>query len=169
MRRFVSNASTKCYAMIATTAPTLRPSDPPTRQHAQRNHFGSFPGAYAHEPDIVLPIRYTRLRSQPVPKWPSCVGSRPGGFPTVFARFVTLPLPETGSSLLTSQFRRAEILGISDCRPVTSEVAGSSPVVPALPFNVFPAFSDICRDLPRSGSRRYPTSTDTKCPQYSDL
>ena len=102
-----------------------------------------------------------------MPKWPSCVGSRPGGFPTVFARFVTLPLPETGSSLLTSQFRRAEILGISDCRPVTSEVAGSSPVVPAIPFNVFPAFSDICRDLPRSGSRRYPTSTDTKCPQYS--
>ena len=158
------------------TLPNGNRDDRPQQRRPRRRaaallsaHFGSFPAPTPREPDVILPIRYTGLRkSTDAEIGPSCVGSRPGrGFPTVFALFVTLPLPETGSSLLTSQFRRAEILGISDCRPVTSEVAGSSPVVPAIPFNIFPAFSDICRDLPRSGSRRYPTSTDTTCPHYS--
>src|SRR5262249_31775930 len=37
-------------------------------------------------------------------------------------------------------FLETEILGISDRRPVTSEVAGSSPVVRAILFNNLPSF-----------------------------
>ena len=42
-----------------------------------------------------------------------------------------------------------------------------APSSPPFLFNVFPAFSIACHDMPRCGLRRQATSTDTKCPQYS--
>ena len=42
-----------------------------------------------------------------------------------------------------------------------------APSSPPFLFKVFPAFSSVCRHSPQARPRCYPTSADTKCPQYS--
>jgi hypothetical protein len=53
-----------------------------------------------------------------------------------------------------------DITAGAERRAVTSEVAGSSPVVPAIPFqyspNLFQIFAAMCRDSARDGTRHQP-------------
>ena len=60
-----------------------------------------------------------------------------------------LELPENPITAVTARAER---------RPVTSEVAGSSPVVPAIPFQCFP---HLFKSLPRSAARPLATSFDS--------
>src|ERR1017187_1347287 len=73
--------------------------------------------------------------------WPSCVGSRPG---RAFLRSLhgssLSPFPKLDPVCSPRNFRGQRFSEfLTDCRPVTSEVAGSSPVVPAIPFQRFPS------------------------------
>jgi len=103
---------------MATTAPTRRRGS-----MFSANHFGSLPARAAWAPDIGLPIRLAALSHTDVRRGPyaSEVAFR---FPTPLCPTIRPRSPlETRSLLLTSQFSEAGILGISDYKPVTSEVA----------------------------------------------
>jgi hypothetical protein len=146
--------------------PTLRPADAAALLSATTLEV--FP-----VPTPTSQISFCRSGTQPDESyrrrsWSSCVGSRPAGLSYGLCTVRHAPRPETGSLLLNSQFRRqrfSEFLTAGLSRRRSRVRAPSSP--PFL-FNVFPAFSNVCRRIPRYGSRRHATATDTKCPQYSD-
>jgi len=96
-----------------------------------------------HEPDIVSADLVDRLRSHTNAEVPSYARSRAPqlyyGLSTVRPR----SRPETGSLLLTSQFRRQKF---SEFLPASLSRRRSrvpSPVVPAIPFQHFPSLFQL--------------------------